>query len=257
MQYHSARWPRFFIGALLGFCLIPTQGRADFTTVAGSDGDGPLSATVKFVAVSGGIEITVTNNEMGTLGKGQAVSALSFSFTTASGLSPSAFTELTGKEVDSSQFTPGGPFPGSATVTPLDDKSSSGVIDHWGFTHTGLSVKLATAGGSSGANPHYMILPSSGTTGSGKSLSDGHFDPYLLGPANFFLSVSGPLPKAGTDLSPDIANVSVGFGTGPDKTLPALDAPAAPAPPSAILLGIGGLTLGVARLFRRLRLATP
>jgi MYXO-CTERM domain-containing protein len=100
-----------------------------------------------------------------------------------------------------------------------------------------------------------MILPSTGTTGSGKSLADGHFDPYLLGPANFFLTVPGITsttnlfnPKNG---DPFISDVTVGFGTGPD-TKPFIDTngtngPAAtPAPPSFVLLALGGLVLGVA-----------
>jgi len=259
MKARFARAPRSLaISVVAVFCLglLPAQGRADFVTVPGSDSDGPLSATIKFTVVSGGVEITVTNNETGKLAKGQAVSALSFSFTAASGLSATAFSELKGNKVNSAGFTPGSPFPGSATVTPVDDKSSTvgaGAIDHWGFQPTGLSVALATAGSNvSGAtgHPHYMILPSSGTTGSAKSLADGHFDPYLLGPASFFLAVSGPLPAVGTDLTADITNVSVGFGTGPDKTLqasPSADPTPVPAPSSAVLFGLGGLGFAIAR----------
>ena len=245
------------------FCLglIPVQGRADFLTLPGSDNDGSLSATIKFTAVSGGVDITVTNNETGLLAKGQAISALSFSFTAASGLRATGFTDLKGTKANSSGFTPRSSFPGSASVTPVDSKSSTvgaGAIDHWGFQPTALSVALATAGSHvSGAtgHPHYMILPSSGTTGPAKSLADGHFDPYLLGPANFFLKVSGPLPTVGTDLTADITNVSVGFGTGPDKSLqalPSVDPPTVPAPPSVVLLAVGGLGLAIARRGRRL-----
>jgi hypothetical protein len=240
------------------FCLglIPVQGRADFVTVPGSDNDGSLAATIKFTTVSGGVDITVTNNETGTLAKGQAISALSFSFTAASGLSATGFTELKGTKANSAGFTPRTSFPGNTTVTPVDDKSSTvgaGAIDHWGFQPTALSVALGTAGSHvSGAtgHPHYMILPSLGTTGPARSLADGHFDPYLLGPANFFLKVSGHLPTVGTDLTADITNVSVGFGTGPDKTLqalPSVDPPTVPVPPSAVLLALGGLGLAIAR----------
>ncbi len=171
------------------------QASADtvtFTTNPGSDSDGPLAATIAFTAINGGIEITVTNMETGTLAKGQAVSA--FSFTVGNGLAtPTAFTKLTGSSVDSADFTKGGPFPGSATVTPFSNTpgmSTPNAIDHWGFSPSGSNVSVATAGSSvSGATGHplYMILPGSGITGNGSSLADGHFDPYILGSIELLL----------------------------------------------------------------------
>jgi hypothetical protein len=110
-----------------------------------------------------------------------------------------------------------------------------------------------------------MILPSTGTTGSGKSLADGHFDPYLLGAANFFLTVPGV--TATTDLSlTNVTGVQVGFGTGPDVTIasgPGTQGPphgngppvgAAPAPPSVVLFGIGGIALAGVMVRSRRRL---
>jgi hypothetical protein len=76
-----------------------------FNTAPGSDGDGPLAANVVFTPIAGGIDIKLTNNESGTISKGQAISALSF---TVVGLSnPTAFYQLTGNMVNSAYFTIG------------------------------------------------------------------------------------------------------------------------------------------------------
>jgi len=209
------------VSALLWGGLMSRDARADvkYTTVAGSNSDGPLAATVQFTAIAGGLKITVTNTLPSTsvMAKGQAVSAFSF---TVSGLSkPTAFYQLSGKSVNSADFTAGSTFPGSATVTTFTD-TGSGTIDHWKFTTPGSNlVQLETAGNDSpGGNPHYMILPSSAKTGSGSSLSQGHFDPYILGPGTFFLTVPGV--TASTVLTTaNFTGVKVAFGTGPDKTL--------------------------------------
>jgi hypothetical protein len=213
-------------------------------TGAGSDSDGPVSASITFTAISGGIEITITNDESGTLAKGQAVSGLLF--TAGGGLStPSAFTEISGNKVDSASFTPGAAFPGSSPVTPFSD-SGSGSIDHWGFSTSGSSVTLESAGsGAPPKNPIYMILPSSGTTGPGSSLADGHFDPYILGPGQFFLTVAG-VTGATNLTSADFSGVKIGFGTGPDTTVTATAVPE----PSAIAL-VGAGVVGLARIGRR------
>jgi hypothetical protein len=179
------------VALLLGLMSIPARAGLIYTTVPGSDSDGPLSAKITINAVNGGLDITMDNLMIGAkLTKGQAISALSFKL---SGLAaPTALTEIVGDKVSSANLTPGKPFPGSATITPVDDHGSGlGYIDHWGLS-IGSTDFLATAGtGAQGGNPHYMILPSSGITGNGKSLADGHFDPYLIGPADFFVSIPG------------------------------------------------------------------
>src|SRR5579862_5458306 len=194
---------RTLFGCLMSLgCLVAlTPGaRADmitFTTVAGSDSDGPLAATIAFTAAAGGIDVTLTNTETGTFAKGQAISSLSF---TLSGLStPTAFTELTGRSFNPSS---GGSWT-SSSGTPLDDTSSSppiNAIDHWGFSPSGANVLLATANSPvpGAGNPQYMILPSSGTAGPGNSLANSNFDPFIIGPATFFLATANsPVPGAG------------------------------------------------------------
>ena len=178
----------------------------------GSDTDGSLDATITFTAINGGIKITMSNDESGTgFKRGQSISGLLFS---VSGITaPSAFTELQG-----ATFSPGSSW---TSGTAFDDTSSASppnAIDHWGFQATGSNVVLATVNGpSTTGNPVYMILPSSGTAGPGSSLINSNFDPYIVGPANFFLTVPGV--TSSTALAGHITNVNVEFGTGPDKTL--------------------------------------
>ena len=72
--------------------LVGMQGQAkadlyssvSYTTTAASDSDGAVSATITFSAVNGGLEITVTNNETGTLAKGQAISEVDFTIANSS-----------------------------------------------------------------------------------------------------------------------------------------------------------------------------
>jgi hypothetical protein len=205
-------------GWLGGVCEPASASSITYTTVAGSDADGPVAATLQFTAVNGGLEITATNTLVTTaadpLKRGEAISAMSF---TLSGLSNvTAFTKLTGSTVDSSTFTPNAAYPGASTVTPFSDTGTT-LIDHWSFAATGGSVHLATAGGTATGNPTYMILPATGYSGPSKSLDDGHFDPYILGPGEFFLSVAGVTSSTVLSAS-NFRNVTLGFGTGPDTT---------------------------------------
>jgi hypothetical protein len=197
---------------------IPARAGLIYTTVPGSDSDGPLSAQITINAVKGGLDITMENLMIGAkLSKGQAISALSFKL---NGLAaPNALTEIVGDKVASANFTPGKQFPGTGTITPVDDhRSGLGYVDHWGLS-IGSTDYLATAGkGAQGGNPHDMILPSSGITGNGKSLADGHFDPYLIGPADFFVSIPGVTESTKLTLA-NFSNLQVGFGSGVDKWL--------------------------------------
>jgi hypothetical protein len=211
--------------ATIAFAAEPANGSITFTTPANSsDGDGPIGATVTFTPVNGGLDITVTNTETGStdFAKGQAISA--FSFTLNNGLKVTAFTELKGISYD--------PVSGAswtkASGTPFSDNSSSpfNSIDHWGFSVSGANVSIATAGSPvETANPIYMILPVTGTAGGGQSLSNSQFDPYVIGPADFFVTVPGVTTstdltnKSSSSTAWDITNVEVGFGTGCDKTL--------------------------------------
>ena len=204
------------MAAVTALVTAASANSVEFDTVAGSDGDGPLSASLFFVVVNGGIAVVVYNNETGTIAKGQGISTISFGVSTIS--TPSAFTELYGRSFDPSS----GQAWTSASGTTFTDTSSAGPInsiDHWGFNNAS-GVLLATANSPvpGAGNPHYMILGSTGTAGPGSSLSNSNFDPFVIGPAAFFLTVSG-ITTSTTLTSSNFTNVMVGFGTGPDKTL--------------------------------------
>jgi hypothetical protein len=186
-----------------------------YTTVPGKTNDGPLQATITFTALDGGIMATVTNTESGiNFRQGQAVSA--FSFTIVSPLVPTAYSGIAGD-----YLTPvsGAAWPTSSTpITEYgyDASPAAGSDVGWGAT-VGKTTSTGAAGNASpGGLPTYLIIPSTGTAGSGKSLT-GH-GPYFIGPTEFFFAV--PNVMATTNLvSADFSNVKIGFGTAPDLTL--------------------------------------
>jgi hypothetical protein len=254
------------VAALAWAGAMPRAAKGDltYTTVAGSDSDGPLAATVVITPFNGGIELKVTNTETGTFAKGQAISSLSF--TVGGGLStPTFFTEFKGVS-----FSP--TANGSWTLasgTAFDNTSSASppnAIDHWGFQPTGSSVSLATAGSPvpGAGNPHFMLLPSTGTAGSGKSLANSNFDPYEIGPGTFFLTDPGV--TATTLLTTaDFTDVKVGFGTGPDKFLGTTGSgssggrsggPSSVPEPSSMTIVLGCCALGFVASRVRRRLST-
>jgi hypothetical protein len=210
------------VAALLVGGLFASKASANSVTInslAGSDSDGAVAASATFLAVNGGIEITITNTEADTSAKGQAVSALSFKISSLS--LPTAFTGITGLDLSSASIGSGGSWTLAGTGSPLTpttvvSDTGSGTIDHWGFSTSGSNVTLATAGTDApGGNPHYMILPSSGTAGGGKSLADGHFDPYFIGATNFFLTDAAVSNTTNFTMS-TFSNVTFGYGTGCD-----------------------------------------
>jgi hypothetical protein len=257
-----------FAVAILSLELVPSAGQAGPLPVGsvefkatGSDGDGNLSATVLFRPINGGIEITITNNETGTLAKGQAISGLLFGVGGGLG-TPTAFTELQGYSYSPSSnsswtLSSGTKFDNNSSASPPN------AIDHWDFDTTSSSVTLSTVNSPvpGSGNPHYMILPASGTAGSGKSLANSNFYPFIIGPGTFFLTDSSISTKTNlfNPITEDsfINNVQVLFGTGPDYTstmnsIPSGEGPsispnvgATPAPPSIIMFGVGGLALAV------------
>jgi len=252
------------MSALLWGGVMPRDASADLiytTTPANtSDTDGPISATAKFTPFFtngvGGIEITLTNTQSGTFAKGQAISDISFNV--AGGLStPTFFTQLVGN-----MFNPASNTAWTATTgSAFNDTSTAGppnAIDHWGFSPTagpsGSPVLLATANSPvpGAGNPHYMVLPSSGTAGSGSSLANSNFFPFVNGPLEFFLTVPG-VTATTTLTTANFTNVQISFGTTPDATLdttgsgssgPGPGPPGSVPEPSTLTVVLGSCALG-------------
>jgi hypothetical protein len=84
---------RVALTAIILASVVPWADAGSVTySSSGTDHVGPVSATVTITAISGGIDVTVTNTFTGTLAKGQAISALGFQMD--GGLStPTGFTE--------------------------------------------------------------------------------------------------------------------------------------------------------------------
>jgi hypothetical protein len=228
-------------------------------TASGHDNDGSVSATIEFTAVAGGLDVTITNTATGSIAKGQAVSGFSFN---VSGFSvPTGFTELKGGNLVTSGTLDSLGSWTATTGTAFDDVDSTApfnLIDHWGFQTTGSNGLVATAGSpTASGNPLYMILPSTGTVADGNALSNSNFDPFVIGPADFFLTVPGM--TASTVLGQySFSNVIIEFGTGPDTSPTATytgmrpTASPAPEPMSLVVWSILG-TFGACYAFRRNR----
>ena len=215
-----------------------------------------------FTPVNGGIDISVTNTAGSPFAKAQSVTGLDF---TVSGISaPTQFTEFKGRMdiySDLSSWT-------TSSGSTFDDKPATpvtpvGAIDHWGFNVTGSNVVLQTVSSPvpGAGNPQYMIIPASGSE-SGNDISNGgkNFTPFVLGTADFFLTVPGITTLSNLSAS-NFTNISVLFGTGPEATLgttPGVVTPnVTPVPlPAATWMGMGTLgAMGIGAKIRRRRSA--
>ena len=240
---------KLLAAAVVGMCAVGFGQSAKAASVLFTFAD----ATVNFTPVSGGIDITITNTQSGTIVKSQAIASLDFS---VSGIStPTAFTKLTGSEFDpvagaSWTLASGTPFSHTSSDPPINS------IDHWGFNTSGSAVILHTAASPvpGAGNPEHMIIPSAGTAGSGGSLNNGNFGHFIIGPADFFLTVPGITTSTVLTAS-NFTGVTLGFGTGPDtyETGSPPGTPRTPVPvPAAAWTGMALLAgLGAVAKYRK------
>jgi hypothetical protein len=228
----------------------------------------PGKATADFEVATynglNGIQITLTNIESNTTGAGLAVSGIAFTVVGNANLGvPSALKLVHGTEFNFSQSG----MPGTDGATINDTGPFANSRSHWGYGVSGSTFTLETAGNNAqgGAPTHLIVAPGSTPD---SSLVNNH-QPSFDTSATFFLEDGAVNSKTVLSAS-DITNVTIFFGTGPDSFSPAFgsgssgpsgsvgppDAVGAPAPPSVVLLGLGGIGLA-ARAVRARRRPSP
>jgi hypothetical protein len=275
----------FFLKVVLGVALALTYSVSStsagmLTFTASGSGE---AATASFVPETNvtigsqtfnGILITLTNTGTGTnnYSDGTAVSGLQF--TVSGGLgAPTALLQLNSSQLTlksaggkGKKYTPDtiksytstGPFPGPESNKPI--------ASHWGFNQSVNTISLGTVDfqnlGLTGSKPYDLITPLDTIGGYTFNSSVLQHSPSFNGSATFFLEDDSVNSK--TVLSNSNINVrSINFGTGPDINTditnngqtsgPGPFITAAPAPPSAVLLALGGLSLAVLRVRSRRR----
>jgi hypothetical protein len=221
--------------------------------------DGTVYATATFSTFTGlqiggqtysGIKVVLDNllDYNGNGGEGRAISGIKFQFgsttlgTALKNGSPT-LVEDQGQEIKTS------------TNTVLPTVTGSGAnLEHWGSgTDSNSYFHVETVGNfASGGQPNHLIDPAL-TSGSGYNSSFNQHDNGFDTEATFYIAFNTGVVTGSTTLtSSDIANVQIQFGTTSGKYgATQLTSTVVPAPPSALLLGIGVGMLGMLRVFRR------
>lgn len=237
----------------LGLILLGITGQEAKADVACGVSDSTTgdSALVTFQAVSGGINVIVTNTETltGTLDISHAISQVQFTVGGGLGL-PSSFDSLTAAKITYSG-TVGTVGPTTTYSPPSMDPNL-----HWEFsTPAANSVGLATVAGGPlglpalGGGPHELIVQPN--SAGNPSLSADSHNPSFNGTATFFLADSTVPPNL---TAANITGVSVAFGTGPETTLETtVIASVVPEPSTLAIAGLGGLGFVGYGLRRRLK----
>jgi hypothetical protein len=226
----------------LGVGLIPAEARAGFLTFTGSSGtdaDSPFAASAVFTPGNGFIQVVLSNTQSGNSDSGVAVSGLFFSV--ANGLpAPTGISSLSGTTIDFSNNNQ------TATVT----KGNPSDYD-WGFAVQNSQFGLINGNDNGltgpGDQPNYLIIGPNPDTSNGQSLTGPH-NPFFDGSITFILTAPGVTTNTVLDTT-NITNVSFTFGSDSSGTGVMHN----PAPPSIILLGIGGLCFGIYLLWSRRR----
>jgi hypothetical protein len=232
----------------------PGSACADFQfTASASSGDGPVSAEAYFTLQNGQITLYLANLISGVQGQGEAISGIQFTVSgppdTSLSLQSVAANVVT---LRNGTFTPANsPY---QTIT-----ASGGVAANWAAQINNNMTDLGNP-----SHPYYMIVgPNASFSGNGGT----NFNPYFestatsvtdLATAPRGSSVVFVLNAPGVTSGSTVSNVLFNFGTSPNEHTATgqggfVSGPDShmPAPSSAVLLGIGSLSLvGFAALRR-------
>lgn len=254
------------LGAFVSLSLLmgPNLAHAGPVTWYGSgtSSDGALSATADFTFGSGTLTVTLTNTLAANVirSAGQALSDISFTLSNAPGTLGTTSASGQFGDVDGSGKVT---YVSSDTVTTGKTSFTYTTPTRWlgdggngGFAISGNTITLETIGG---GQPSQMIIPNLANNGNYNNVNNGfqNFNAYVIGPATFTLALSGVTPDT------TVTAATFSFGTGPDTFVPGSLTPpppgppvgTTPAPPSIVLMGLGGLGMAFQRLRWRRRFA--
>jgi hypothetical protein len=223
------------------FAYKPVSAQADFVfTASGGTGSNAVDAQADFSLNGNTLTIVLTNLQPGMISAGQAISGLEFMVTPPGGditSSNATLESVTGNVVSVSggKTTPLGVGPTTYSGSTLSDSQ-------WDVSSSAGLTALT------GGKPNHLILD--GDT-SGFNSSVNQHTPDFQSSATFVLTVKG------MNSNSTISGVIFDFGTSPETSLPGTLVPnSAPAPPSIVLLGVGGLCLAGFLVVSRRRMAS-
>ena len=196
---------------------------------SGTGSDGSLAASADFTTSAGLLSITITNllGPSQIVSVGQTVSDLSFTLSNAPGTlgSTSASGQLANIGSDGSVTNvSGNPVRWLGQGPPPPGGTGF-------FSIAGNTITLEAIGG---GQPSQLILPfSSSFANANGSITNGQFNPFVVGPATFTLALSG------VTAATTITAATFSFGTGPD-TFISVPGPVAGAGLPGLLAAFGG-----------------
>lgn len=238
-----------------GFVLPTGQEFTANVTQSGTQ----YAAEAYFVLGNGTITLYVANLESSTSSQGQAISGISFSVTP-----PDAnltVTGVAGNVTSVSNGTFGSSTYQTFTATPVSQGKGAPSVEtaaNWAATSTNNVTDLG-----SGAPSYLIVGPTAQYNGNGGD----KFNPYFQSTATSAFTagdtvsqgfaVQFNLTATNIDAKSIISDVVFNFGTSPNEAtangipVPVINAVATPAPPSVVLLGLGGLVSGILLLRSR------